>query len=240
MKKLIALFLAAVMCLSLCACSISDIVGGKDNLTAEDIYIEHKNGLNYIVFPNSKVFAKCITKVEITKDNWHEYFEDYEYTQHVVKKNDFGDIEQEYDQLHVGFGLKRSILGKVDTVSFKFDGVTQYSINAANMEKSTYKVLKANQSAYTVYNYTTDELVQEKQLKDDEVKPYHLVELKYGEHQQNTQYGAHNCIDAIGELYIINLPDGVYHGEKIDQITWASGGGAGFGVGNVKMYYEKQ
>ena len=241
MKKYITLLLTLILCLSLCACGITDIVGGKDDFTAENIYIEYNenNGLTYLVFPNSKVFAECVSKVEITKDNWHEYFEDYEYTEHVVKKNAFGDIEEEYDLLHIGFGVRRDILIKVDTVSFKFDGMTEYSISNAGMSKSTYNVLKANQADYTVYNYATNEPEQEKQLKDDQVKPHYLLELKYHERIERVHYGDHNCLDAIGELYIINLPEGVYHGEDIDQLTWASGGGAGFGVGNVKSICDR-
>ncbi len=73
MKKLIALLLAAVMCLSLCAC------GGNNREDESTIHTTE-----------TKVQEKKLVTVEITLDNWQEYFEirpceDFSY-------NDFGDL----------------------------------------------------------------------------------------------------------------------------------------------------
>ncbi|MBQ4322107.1 MAG: hypothetical protein IJC35_07690 [Oscillospiraceae bacterium] len=236
MKKILALLLAAAMCLPLAACGI-----GED--AAEDnIYIEEgENGLTYIVFPNSRVFSEHVVKVEITNDNWHEYFEDYEYTEHIVITNDFGDIEEEYDEVRIGFGLKRSLLGLTDTVSFKFDGMTEYSraeFNRENADTVEYEVYTADQASYSVYSYMTDELIEEEQLDADEVREYYLLEIKYDRSEDKLHFGEHNCIDAVGVLYLVNLPEGIYHGEEVNQITWASGGGAGFGTSILRQYAE--
>lgn len=251
MKKLIAVLLAAVMCFSLVACGGGNNTSStNDNGSAQqgaesnkdNIYLEEgENGLTYIVFPSSKVFSKYVVKVEITKDNWHEYFEDYEYTEHIVKTNNFGDIEEEYDEVRIGFGLKRNILGLTDTVSFKFDGMTEY--NSAKFDKENadaikYEVFKANQATYGVYSYATNELIEEKHLDADEVKEWYLLEIKYDRGEDKLHLGDHNCIDAIGVLYIINLPEGIYNGEDVTQIKWASGGGAGLGTSTLKQYAE--
>jgi len=256
MKKILALLLMAVMCLSLVACSggndtpsTNDNSGaqqsaesGKEDTAKHDIYLEDgENGITYIVFPGSKVFSEYVVKVEITKDNWHEYFEDYEYTEHIVKTNDFGDIEEEYDEVRIGFGLKRNILGLTDTVSFKFDGMTEYNrgeFNKENAEAVKYEVFKANQATYGVYSYATNELIEEKQLDADEVKEWYLLEIKYDNGEDELHFGEHNCIDAIGVLYIVNLPEGIYNGEDVTQIKWASGGGAGLGTSTLEQYAE--
>ena len=241
MKKLIALLLALALCLSLCACGGGKTPDADDHGGAKhNIYIEKgENGITYIVFPDSNVFSEYVVKVDITKDNWHEYFEDYQYTEHIVKTNAFGDIEEEYDLVSVGFGLKRNMLGLTDTVSFKFDGMTKYnraSFRTNDADQVKYEVFKANQALCGVYDYTTNELTTEKQLAADQVKEWYLLEIKYDRDEDKLHFGAHNCIDATGVLYIVDLPEGIYNGEKVNQIKWASGGGAGFGTSNLKRY----
>ena len=240
MKKMISIVLVALICLSLAACGGASGSNGSNNSdTKHDIYIEKdEDGITRIVFPTSEVFSEHIVKVEITKDNWQDYFEDYEYTEHIVKTNDFGDIEEEYDAVSIGFGLKRNILGLADEVSFKFDGMTEYSNYSFDKEESDkveYDVYTANQATYGIYNYVTDELVEEAQL--DEVEDYYLLEVKYDRGEDGLHFGNHNCIDAIGVIYILDLPEGIYNGENVTQITYASGGGAGFGVGVLEMKY---
>ena len=242
MKKVIAIVLTALICLSLAACGgASGANGNNDGEAKQDIYIEKsEDGITYMVFPDSKTFDKYIVKIEITKDNWQEYFEDYEYTEHIVKTNAFGDIEEEYDAVSIGFGLKRNILGLADEVSFKFDGMTEYSdynFDKADADKVEYEVYTANQSTYGIYSYTTDELIEEAQLNEDEVKAYYLLEVKYDRGEDELHFGNHNCIDATGVIYILDLPEGIYNGENVTQIKYASGGGAGFGVGVLEMHY---
>lgn len=238
MKKAVVLFLAVILCLSLASCIKMPVA-----TTDVDIYLEtSEDGIVSVVFPNSRAFSRCISKVEITQENWSEYFEDYEYTEHIVKMNDFGDIEEEYDAVRIGFGLKRNILGCVDNVSFKFDGMTKYSsgnFRAEDRERVEYKMFRANQSVCGVYSYVTDQLLAEEELEEDEVKSHYLLEMKYHIKEDKIQFGEYNCIDAMGTLYIIDLPEGIYNGETVNQIKWASGGGAGFGTSNVKNYYKE-
>ena len=240
MKKLIALLLVLVMSLSLAACG-GETTNPNSKVDAnQNIYIEeNEEGTVYLVVPDSKTLGECVERIEITKDNWNEYFEDYEYTEHIVRKNAFGDIEEEYDKVCIGFGLKRNILGLADTVSFKFDGMTEYSDYGFNKEaadSTEYEVFKANQATYGIYNYATNDLIEEIQLEDDEVKDYYLLEIKYDSGEDGFHFENYNCIDATGVIYIVNLPEGVYNGENVNQITYLSGGGAGFGVGNLERY----
>lgn len=235
MKKSVSLILVLIMCLSLVACT-----GGSSGDGKESIYLkETEDGSYDIVCPNPEVLGECVEKIEITKDNWHEYFEDYEYTEHIVKKNDFGDIEEEYDAVYLGFGVKRGLIACVDKVSFKFDGMTEYSnydFDKLNADKVEYNVYTANEAAYNAYNYVTDEIIEEKQLSDDEVEDHYLLELKYSEEEDGIHFGEHNCIDAIGVLYVITLPEGVYNGEELSQIEWENGGGASICVSNLERY----
>lgn len=236
MKKLIALLLVATAFFSFAACGNTS---GENDSTTHNIYIKKgENGINYIVFPNSKVIGDYVVKVEITKDNWHEYFEDYEYTEHVVRTNDFGDVEEEYDEIHFGFGLKQNLLGCVDKVSFKFDGKTDIYYNNDGTSIMTHNVFKANQSTYSVYNHETNEIISEEALDDDEIEEYYLLELQYSEKEDAVHFEEHKCIDAIGTLYLINLPEGIYNGEDVEQIEWASGGCASICVSNLERYAE--
>ena len=236
MKRWIALLLAAVMCFCTTACGTPNANnnGGtqqgagsnKDDTAKHNIHIkEGENGLTYIVFPNSKVFSEYVVKVEITKDNWHEYFEDYEYTEHIVRTNAFGDIEEEYDAVHIGFGLKRNLLGLTDTVSFKFDGITDYNwsgFNQKDADKVEYEVYKANQATYGVYSYTKNELIGEEPLDDDEIKEWYLLEIKYDDEEEEitqineTTFTIDGTIDLdeVNELVGVDLPD-----DKIDAVV---------------------
>ena len=239
MKKLLKVCLALIMCLLLCACSNSN----NTNTSDKKIYLKLvEDGKYDIVCKDSKTFSKYIKKVEITKENWKQYFEDYERVDHVVKKNTFGEIEEEYDLVHLGFGLKKNILGFCDIVGFKFDGKVEYSSYQYRPEKISdvkYNVYELNKATYIQYSYETKELIEEKELKKEDIETDHYyVEIKYDREEDKVHLTKFNCIDAIGDIYYLDLPEGFYNGEKINQIVWESGGGAGFGVGNFKHFYN--
>lgn len=72
MKKTITLFLTTIVCLSLVACG------------------NNKDTTDTSTMPESAVEPKLIS-VEITMNNWHNYFELCEYTD--FKENSFGEID---------------------------------------------------------------------------------------------------------------------------------------------------
>lgn len=63
MKKKLVLLLATLMCISLCACGGTESTSG-DNI---DTQVENHSGSN--------IDTKTEKKIEITVDNWQEYFE---------------------------------------------------------------------------------------------------------------------------------------------------------------------
>ena len=129
-----------------------------------------------------------------------------------MEKNDFGEVEKEYDIIHRGFGLKQSIVGLVDILSFKFDGVTEYLNNE-------YKVVKkANQKTCKIFSCSTNELVKEEQLAENQVGDYYLIEFSNSSRsKKDIHLEEHTFIDVIGTIYIIDIPEGIYNGEDIRQ-----------------------
>lgn len=67
-------------------------------------------------------FKGLFEVVEITTENWSEYFEDYEYTEHNEDVNSFGEVEREWDTVHHVFGLKQGIYANLKDIAFKFAG----------------------------------------------------------------------------------------------------------------------
>ncbi len=82
MKKILALLLAAVMCLSLVACG-----GGNDTPSTNDNNANNTSQEN----ENSTTDNIDYEPVEITLDNWQDYFEVVEVP--VWEENAFGEID---------------------------------------------------------------------------------------------------------------------------------------------------
>lgn len=216
MKKKILLLLAVMLCVSLCACGGSEtsnnVNNDKQNNTSEkpeeqEIKIEEgEYGLT--VYLSREQLKECLTKVTITKENWRDYFSDYEYTEHIVYTNDFGDVEREYDELHYGFGIKKDINAVYKKVSFKFDGKTYTWTNRSNGEicKSIYEV---GNNIVKIY----DESGEWREYENDENKEYYLLELQHNTPTKDF-YGDHECLDVIGEIIVVNLPfEEPYYGQ---------------------------
>lgn len=210
MKKIVALFLIVAMCFSFAACGNSNN-GTTGNGTTESGITLNEYGC--LTFKNDKVFHEHVKRVELNKDNWTEYFEDCEYEEHVVLKNDFGDVESEYDNMVFAFRLKEDKLILTPSVSFKFDGRTQldaFHNDDSSLDKENSRILKfkANQATYTLYNYQTKELICEN--TNENVCDYYLVE--FDNHYTSIHYEhytEHTCIDVIGTIYVFDLPEDV-------------------------------
>ena len=218
MKKIVALFLIVAMSISFAACGNSDNKSSKDSI--ENVLTISEYGL--LTFKTDKAFREHVKKVELTKDNWKEYFEDCDYEEHVVEKNDFGDVEREYDETHFEFRMKEDMLILTTSVAFKFDGRTELNAdwnddNSLNKENSTIDKFKANSSTYTRYNYATKELICED--VHDNVREYYLVEFdNYNTYVYREHYTEHNCIDVKGTIYVIeNVPKEILEAERIER-----------------------
>lgn len=97
MKKVIAMLLAAVMCLSLGACGGS--VGSTDGNQADD--------------------KKNYTAVEITMDNWSEYLEFSSTYATYYTDSAFSDVSKEINGVSHDFyfGVKDEYFSRLDTVN---------------------------------------------------------------------------------------------------------------------------
>ncbi|MBQ8279297.1 MAG: hypothetical protein IJZ23_05600 [Roseburia sp.] len=221
-KRILSLLLVAIMACSICACggsetSNNDVNNDKQNnaseQTEEEIRIEEgEHGL--VVYLSRKQLKESLTKVTITKENWKEYFADYYYIEHVVQRNDFGDIESEGDILHCGFGIKRDICAVHKKVSFKFDGMTR-------LEGSGTAVYEAGNNKVKIYDMNGEFLKE----KDCESKEYYLAELSNYDGVTASFYEEHECIDVLGEIIIIDLPfEEPYDGQI--NIEFTDGGNA--------------
>ena len=109
MKKLLALLLAAVMCLSLAACGGGEETpqandnnsteqgeqsGGEmqndDNASTNEMLVV--SGTDGTPALNGNMVGNYIECVELTVDNWREYLKVYTYDVEVVEKDAFGEI----------------------------------------------------------------------------------------------------------------------------------------------------
>ena len=104
MKKRIVVFLASLMCISLCACGGTESTGGNntntqaesnsgsntETNTEENSDFQRETTEEGYVIMSKKEFASYITKVELTTENWKEYIDIVEKT--TERKNKFGDV----------------------------------------------------------------------------------------------------------------------------------------------------
>lgn len=183
MKKVMTLFLAVVMACSVCACGAETENGAEnDAIRVEQNYSEPglmMATVDYAIFATQKEMKNHLKRVTLTKDNWQEYFGDYEYTEHIVNKNSFGEIEEEYDVVHKGFGGGKVIALK--DVAFKFSALT---IDGTDNEKF---YPEENDCFVVDMNRTA-------------------VEMNYnGKACALTYFKAEDCIDATGEIIVCDL-----------------------------------
>ena len=94
MKKLFALLLAAVMCLSLVACG-----GGKSVVS----------GFEGTPALSMKSIGDHIERVELTVDNWKDYIKEYSYDVEMVEKDAFGEVtkREKMTVYRLGYGTER-------------------------------------------------------------------------------------------------------------------------------------
>lgn len=192
MKKLIALLLAAVMCLYLCACGSKETpntndnnepsgnnsatngtVSDTDNDNAENgdtttenpvLLYDHK-GDPYI---NKMVLPDLVETIELTTENWHEYIKVYSYDTETVEKDAFGEI--------------------------------------VSSEKNTWYKLGAGSERYHLFNGVAIE------LKDKATGELKVYEFDYNGYSISVDFNleGYECTRIQGNLYFLNFPDEVF------------------------------
>lgn len=192
MKKILALLLAAVMCLSLVACvseetpntndnnetmgnnsATNGTVGDTgnnntetgDNTTENPVLLYDSNGKAYF---NKKVLPDLVETIELTTENWREYIKAYSYNIEKVEKDAFGEVvsTQIETQYMLGAGNERYHL---------FDGVV---IELKNKETGEL-------TSYEFYNYG---------------------------YRMSADFNLDNyeCTRIQGNLYFLNFPDEIF------------------------------
>ena len=193
MKKLIALLLAAVMCLSLVACSgeetpntngnnetlgnnsaTNGTVGDTgnnntetgDNTTENPVLLYDNNGTAWF---NKNVLPDLVETIELTTENWREYIKAYSYNIEKVEKDAFGEI-----------------------VSTEI--ITQYMLGAGN-------------ERYHFFNGVAIE------LKNKETGELTIYEFNHGDGYSisaDLNLDNYECTRIQGNLYFLNFPDEIF------------------------------
>ena len=154
MKKLIALLLAAVMCLSLCACGSSEVETNTDDSQELDTEISQQDEEQTEDTADASEDVEAEPQeqtVEITLDNWQEYFEIRPNTYGALYDS-FGEFER-LDYVNWAMFLKNDVADKVTELE---DLAIEYSFRDGYF-------------CWFEYNLDTEEFVQKNAAAEGEV-----------------------------------------------------------------------
>ena len=161
MKKLIALLLAVMMCLSLAACGNSKVEANADNSQEQDTEISQQDEEQT---ENTADESEQVEEepqeqtIEITLDNWQEYFEIRPNT-HGALYDSFGEFER-LDYVNWAMFLKNDVADKVTELE---DLAIEYSFRDGYF-------------CWFEYNFDTEEFVQKNAAAEGEVDSWLKVE----------------------------------------------------------------
>ena len=163
MKKLIALLLAAVMCLSLCACGSSEVETNTDDSQEldTDISQQDEERTEDTADESEDVEAEPQEQtVEITLENWQDYFELRQIAEENTTTNAYGE-ESSYIRVVHALCLKDEIKNNVeikDSIVFDVDyGDCFACVYTYNMDTKEL----------TVREYTEDDIPKDSENNDD-------------------------------------------------------------------------
>lgn len=192
MKKILALLLVAVMCLSLVACgggetsntndnnetlgnnsatngTVDDTGNNNtetgDNTTENPVLLYDGSGKAWF---NKKVLPDLVETIELTTENWREYIKAYSYNIEKVEKDPFGEV-----------------------VSTQI--ITRYMLGAGN-------------ERYHFFNGVAIEL---KNKETGELTIYELDDIGYSI-AADFNLDNYECTRIQGNLYFLNFPDEIF------------------------------
>lgn len=88
MKNKLILTLAAVLCVSLCACGASSENQSGNKVNKSSVLVEKDN----MVCIKREKFSELLERIELTTENWKDYVHFYSCDEEVVHKDAFGEI----------------------------------------------------------------------------------------------------------------------------------------------------
>ena len=233
MKKLVKVFLALVLGLTLVGCQ-SDKPKMRVHYTSQSECI--------LIFSSEEELKNRIQKVELTKDNWNEYFSDYNIYNYNDVKDEAGNTITEKSYTF-GFGLKFPVIAIYDQVSFKFDEVRVYEsdvIKGKEEKDVEYTLMSSNSNLHKIYNRNGD-LCNTVEIPKSEVKDYYKITLENSERHPSMQVDKASCLEASGTMYVIGSSDVTYHGDKITSIRFEGQENAiDMSMDYLKQLYENQ
>lgn len=160
-------------------------------------------------------FAGLFEKVEITANNWKEYFGDYEFTQHGEELNSFGEVEREWEYTHYVFGLKQDYYADLSGVAFKFAGkkvITDYMYNLETYETTEgyWEFLPNEEIAYG-YDVNGNR-VNETTIIDggwgyDKVQESYVADLGNCRYIEGSYYTDYECLAVTGQMLLFHMPE---------------------------------
>lgn len=168
MKKTISLLLALVMCLSLAACgnaekpkqnkTENDYIGVSTNQTENTDSTDYQTEYTAPTETEPKVQV-----VEITMDNWQDYFEIKQCVEGDVNTNAFDEVESVGYYIYTVFTLKEEYAEKIDTdesqLAIEYSGNIKSRHITINATDFTYEVtgdgFEGNTANYPVSDRTT-------------------------------------------------------------------------------------
>ena len=223
MKKLTALLLAIMICFSMVACSRES---GESNLvTSTTTTMETTLAETTVAQPKDKVLTweelqSAVTIVELTMDNWEEYFEIREMEE--IEPADFEDEEPE---------IKRDLYVKLKVENtYAADTVMRFSYRQA-LTHNKYDALTKEQTSSTSDISYRD---SEETLQDDSLSYQgylgtlgSLGTCTYNRYQHNgTIYETIldikdiECLKVQGKILLLNLPDDAWNNSRYGEETF--------------------
>lgn len=212
MVKILRVLLVVLICFVFTGCTSNKA----------SIRIHYPNRSECILICSSEEELQSrIQKIEITKDNWDDYFSDYNVYNYNDVKDEAGNTITKKSYTF-GFGLKFPIMAFYDHVSLKFDEIRAYEADVIHDKEEKdvqYKLYSANSHVYKVVNRNGD-LCDTVEIPASQVKDCYEITLQNSERNPSLQVDKANCLEASGSIYLIECSGIGYHGDKVTTIRF--------------------
>lgn len=213
MKKIISVLLAALMCFSFTACgeneprNDTDIQKETAITQTEDTKDEIERSSNGVACLTKEQAKPYISRVELTMDNWQQYFDNHSVPYHYERCNEFGDIEDSWDGVYRYFGVAGYDVVIYDSVAFKSMHYIDYYSNGRNDRNvqeytSWERYIDADGGAW-LSRYPTGTQAE----KWDSVTPPEAGYYKASDFDYTSSLHYFEITDVTGSIIVMDFPD---------------------------------